>query len=132
MRGIYRAYKLIKIWILGQTRNNNIMQFAIIAQGGKQYKVKQGGTAVLDKIPGEQGSAVIFDKVLLIADEEGKDVKLGAPYLEGVKVEGKIIAQVRGKKVIGVKYKPKVHYRRKYGFRAELTKVQIGGIGTSN
>ncbi len=103
-------------------------QFAIIAQGGKQYKVIPGVSVAFERMPGEKDTAVVFDKVLMIADEEGQDVKIGAPFVEGSKVSGKILEQTRAKKVIGLKYKCKVHNRKKYGFRAMLTKVGIEKI----
>lgn len=105
-----------------------MFQFAIISQGGKQYKVAPGQTVAFEHMPGEKDAAVAFDKVLLVADEEAKDAKIGLPYLAGVKVEGKIFEQTRAKKVIGLKYKCKVHNRKKYGFRAMVTKVGIEKI----
>ena len=103
-------------------------QFSIIAQGGKQYQTKPGQTVALEHMPGEKDAAVVFDKVLLVADEAGQDVKIGAPYLAGAKVEAKILEQTRTRKVTGLKYKPKVHNRKKYGFRAMVTKVKIEKI----
>ena len=76
----------------------------------------------------ERGSSMVFPAVLLVADTEGQEVKLGTPTLENAKVTGTIMAQSRGKKLISVKYKPKVHYHRTLGFRASLTKVKIDTI----
>ena len=102
--------------------------FAIIKTGGKQYKVKQGETLKIEKIVGNVGDKVDFDKVLLLADEEGKDVKIGKPMLSGAKVSAEILEQGRDKKVNVIKYKPKVHYRRKAGHRQMFTKVKVVGI----
>ncbi|OGF20780.1 50S ribosomal protein L21 [Candidatus Falkowbacteria bacterium RIFOXYB2_FULL_38_15] len=102
--------------------------FAIIKTGGKQYKVKQGETLKIEKIVGNVGDKVDFDKVLLLADEEGKDVKIGKPMLLGAKVSAEILEQGRDKKVNVIKYKPKVRYRRKAGHRQMFTKVKVVGI----
>jgi large subunit ribosomal protein L21 len=105
--------------------------FAVIKTGGKQYKVKKGDEIKIEKIKGEKGDKVEFDKVLLLADEKAKDFSIGQPYLEGVKVEGKILEQGRAKKVMIVKYKPKSRYRRKVGHRQPYTKVKINEILTT-
>lgn len=101
---------------------------AIIQTGGKQYKVKEGGVIKVEKLPGSAGDAIKFNKVLLLADEKGEDVKCGRPHLENTKVVGKILEQGRDKKVLVVKYKPKVRYRRKAGHRQFYTKVKIEKI----
>lgn len=98
---------------------------AIIKTAGKQYKVQQGDNIKLDKILGNEGEQVEFDKVLLLSDESGQDFKIGQPYLEGVKVLGKVIKQGRSKKVEIIKYKPKTRYRRKQGHRQPFTQVEI-------
>lgn len=99
--------------------------FAVIQTGGKQYLVKTGQVLKIEKLPGEKGSQVVFDKVLMTASEDGAEVKLGHPYLEGAKVSAEILEQGRGKKVLVIKYKPKVRYRRKRGHRQYFTKVKI-------
>lgn len=96
---------------------------ATIETGGKQYNVKEGDRINIEKIEGEEGSQVFFDKVLLVDDE--KEVKVGTPYLPGVKVEGKISAQFRGEKITIIKYKAKKRYRKKQGHRQNLTEVEI-------
>lgn len=102
--------------------------FAVIKTGGKQYKVKESGVFEVEKIVGKSGDKVNFDKVLLISDEEGKDVKIGKPYLEGAKISAEILEQGKGEKVNIIKYKPKVRYRRKRGHRQLFTKVKISSI----
>jgi large subunit ribosomal protein L21 len=102
--------------------------FVVIKTGGKQYKVKEGSVLEVEKIAGNPGDKVEFNQILLAADEEGKDVKIGKPYLEGAKVSAEILEQGKGEKVNVIKYKPKVRYRRKVGHRQMYTKVKIKGI----
>ena len=100
--------------------------YAIIATGGKQYRVSEGDVLYIEKIDAEVDSTVSFD--VLLVENEG-DVKVGTPVLEGVKVEGKVVAQGRGEKIIVFKYKAKKNYRRKQGHRQPYTKVEITKIG---
>lgn len=100
--------------------------YAIIATGGKQYRVSEGDVLYIEKIDAEVDSTVSFD-VLLVGNEG--DVKVGTPVVEGVKVEGKVVGQVRGDKIIVFKYKSKKNYRRKQGHRQPYTKVEITKIG---
>ena len=106
------------------------MTFAVIKTGGKQYIVREGDVLSLEKLEGNAGEAITFSEVLLITDDAGEGMKLGAPLLSGAKVEGKVMEQGKGKKVVVVKYKPKVHYRRKRGHRQLFTKVKIEKIST--
>ena len=101
--------------------------FAVIKTGGKQYKVKEGGVLKIEKIAGNAGDKIDFE-VLLLADEEGKDVKVGKPMVAGAKVAAEILEQGRARKVNVIKYKPKVRYRRKAGHRQMYTKVKIVSI----
>ncbi len=100
--------------------------YAIIATGGKQYRVSEGDVLYIEKIDAEVDSTVSFD--VLLVENEG-DVKVGTPVVEGVKVEGKVVAQTRGEKIIVFKYKAKKNYRRKQGHRQPYTKVEITKIG---
>ena len=100
--------------------------YAIIATGGKQYRVSEGDVIYIEKLDAEVDSTVSFD-VLLVGNEG--DVKVGTPVVEGVKVEGKVVGQVRGEKIIVFKYKSKKNYRRKQGHRQPYTKVEITKIG---
>ena len=100
--------------------------YAIIATGGKQYRVSEGDVIYIEKIDAEVDSTVSFD--VLLMENEG-DVKVGTPVVEGVKVEGKVVAQTRGEKIIVFKYKAKKNYRRKQGHRQPYTKVEITKIG---
>ena len=99
---------------------------AIIETGGKQYLVKKGDKIQMEKLAGEAGSALNFDKVLFTSD--GKEFQLGKPYIAGAKVEGKIVKQGRGKKIHVLKYKAKSKYRRKQGHRQSYTEVEITKI----
>ena len=100
--------------------------WAIIETGGKQYKVEKGQTITVEKITGEKNSKVKFDRTLLLSqDKEGKEMRIGTPYLEKTAVEGKIVESGKDKKVIVFKYKPKKRYRVKRGHRQEYTKVEI-------
>jgi len=100
--------------------------YAIIATGGKQYRVSEGDVIYIEKIDAQVDSTVSFD-VLLVGNDG--DVKVGTPVVEGVKVEGKVVGQVRGDKIIVFKYKSKKNYRRKQGHRQPYTKVEITKIG---
>ncbi len=98
---------------------------AVIETGGKQYLVKAGDILKIEKIAGEVGKEAIFDKVLLLADETGKEVNVGSPYITDAKVTATILAQARAKKVRVVKYKRKVRYCKVHGHRQDYTKVKI-------
>ncbi len=102
------------------------MNIAIIETGGKQYLVKKGDRIQVEKLGGDAGSTVSFDKVLFTSD--GKDFQLGKPYLNGAKVEAKILKQGRGKKIRVFKYKAKSKYRRTIGHRQHFTEVEITKI----
>ncbi len=99
---------------------------AIIETGGKQYKVAEGDTLFIEKLPNEAGDKVTFDKVLAVLD--GDKATFGTPVVEGAKVEAEVVKNGKGKKIIVFKYKPKKNYRRKQGHRQPYTKVTIGKI----
>ncbi|OGH64959.1 MAG: 50S ribosomal protein L21 [Candidatus Magasanikbacteria bacterium RIFCSPHIGHO2_01_FULL_41_23] len=99
--------------------------FAVIETGGKQYLVKSGDALKVEKLPAEVNGIIIFDKVMLTAEDDGTDVKIGAPYLEGVTVEAIVAEQGRAKKILVVKYKRKVRYKRTIGHRQHFTKVKV-------
>jgi len=99
--------------------------YAIIATGGKQYKVCEGDKIRVEKLPAEVGSQIEFDQVLLIG---GESAKVGNPLVEGAKVVGEVTAQAKAKKVIVYKYKPKKGYHKKNGHRQYFTEVEIKSI----
>ena len=103
--------------------------YAIIESCGKQYKVTEGDVVFFEKLDAEEGKKVTFDKVILVS-EDGK-VQVGAPYVKGVKVEGKVVSHGKGKKIIVFKMKAKKNYRRKQGHRQPYTKVEITTIKTA-
>ena len=99
---------------------------AIIETGGKQYKVAEGDTLFIEKLPQEAGETVTFDKVLAILD--GDNTTIGTPVVAGAKVDASIVKNGKGKKVMIFKYNPKKGYRRRQGHRQPYTKVTIGKI----
>ena len=100
--------------------------YAIVNTGGKQYKIQQGDVLRVEKIPGEVGSPVSFDKVLMFSD--GENVNIGRPVLDNVEVKGHIVDQGKGKKIIVFKYKRRKRYRRKLGHRQQYTEIKIDSI----
>ena len=100
--------------------------YAVVNTGGKQYKVKAGDILRVEKIPGDVGSPVTFDKVLMIAD--GEEVTVGQPVLENTSVKGTIVEQGKAKKIIVFKYKRRKRFRRKQGHRQAFTAVKIDSI----
>lgn len=100
--------------------------YAIIETGGKQYKVSEGDTVFIEKLEVEEGAAVTFDKVLVVAD--GENVKIGAPMVDGASVTANVVKNGRAKKIYVFKMKRKKNYRRKKGHRQPFTKVVIEKI----
>ena len=100
--------------------------YAVIEACGRQYKVQKGDVVFFEKLDSEEGKTVSFDKVVLVSDE-GK-VQVGNPYVSGAKVEGKVDAHGKGKKVVVSKYKPKKNERKTQGHRQEYTKVEITAV----
>ncbi|MDM8541404.1 50S ribosomal protein L21 [Desulfococcaceae bacterium HSG9] len=101
--------------------------YAIIGSGGKQYRTEEGEFVRVEKLAGEVGDEIIFDKVLMFAD--GENVNIGRPLLEDVAVKGHIIEQGKYRKIIVFKYKRRKRYRRKQGHRQRYTAVRIDSIG---
>lgn len=100
---------------------------AIIKTGGKQYLVKKGTKVKIEKIEGEVGDSFEFPEVLFIGNE--KEAKVGAPFIKGAKIEGKILKQDRAKKVMGIKHNAKKRYKVKFGHKQPFTEVEITKIG---
>jgi large subunit ribosomal protein L21 len=97
----------------------------VIETGGKQYLVKSGDTLKVEKLTTEVGKEVVFDKVLLTANEDGTNVKIGNPYLAGVSIAAVVESQLRTKKVRVVKFKNKIRYKKVIGHRQQMTKVKV-------
>ena len=104
------------------------MKFAIIATGGKQYKVSKGDTFKIEKIRGnlKVGDKIVFDRVMLV--EDGKDAIIGTPYVEKAKVLAILEEIGRNKTVEVIKYKQKSRYFKKNGHRQPWFKVKISDI----
>lgn len=102
------------------------MQYAVIASGGKQYKVSVGEEILVDKLDGEKGKIYSFPQVLLVRDND--DIMLGKPFITQAQVLGKILDEIKGDKITISKFKAKVHYRRRIGFRPLYSKVKIESI----
>ena len=100
--------------------------YAVVATGGKQYKVSQGETIRVEKIPGEIGTSVTLDQVLLVSD--GENVKIGRPTLRDAKVDAHIVEQGKSKKVVVFKMKRRKGYRNKRGHRQQYTALKIDTI----
>ena len=100
--------------------------YAVIKTGGKQYRVQQGDVIFIEKIDSQADEAVTFDEVLLVGNDG--ETKIGTPVVEGAKVEGKVLAQVKSKKIVVYKYKAKKNERKKQGHRQPYTKVEITAI----
>ena len=100
--------------------------YAIIEACGKQYKVEEKDVVFFEKLDAEEGKKVTFDKVILVSND--KKIEVGAPYVKGIKVEGKVVSHGKGKKILVYKYKAKKNYRRTQGHRQPYTKVEITKI----
>ncbi|MFL2525261.1 MAG: 50S ribosomal protein L21 [Pelagibacteraceae bacterium] len=102
------------------------MTFAVINTGGKQYKVTTNDKLRIEKLSNEEGKSILFDKVLLINDNQ--NMELGSPLIEGAKVEAKIIKQTKNKTVLIFKKRRRHNSRRKNGHRQKMSVVQITKI----
>ena len=104
---------------------------AVVVSGGKQYRVAPGDRILVDRLTGEPGSSLKLGRVLLFND--GKDIKVGNPAIDGLDVEAKVIAHRRGPRIESIRYKSKKRVRVHRGGRADLTWLEIiavGGVGT--
>ena len=99
--------------------------YAVIETGGKQYKVEVGSVLFIEKLNAQADETVDF-KVIALGGEDG--FKVGAPYVEGASVTGKVVKNGKGKKITVFTYKPKKNAKRKMGHRQPYTKVQIESI----
>ncbi|WP_181349713.1 50S ribosomal protein L21 [Thalassobacillus sp. CUG 92003] len=99
--------------------------YAIIEAGGKQIKVEEGQEIYVEKVNGEAGDSVTFDKVLFVG---GDETKVGAPYVDGASVTAQVVKQGRQKKITVFKYKRRKNYKRKQGHRQPYTKLTVENI----
>lgn len=100
--------------------------YAVIATGGKQYRVSEGDKVRVEKLSGDAGAKVVLDDVLMLG--EGAKSQLGAPMVKGAKVEAEIIEQGRDKKIVVFKFKKRKGYRKKQGHRQSFTDLRITKI----
>ncbi len=104
--------------------------YAIVEISGKQYKVSEGDIVFVDRLEADEGSEVIFDKVLLISDD--KKTTIGTEYVKGAKIKASVIGHGKDKKVLVFKYKAKKNERKMRGHRQPYTKIQIEKISTAS
>ncbi|MBS3757708.1 MAG: 50S ribosomal protein L21 [Desulfobacterales bacterium] len=100
--------------------------YAVVATGGKQYRVEEGDVLRIEKIPGNVGETFAFDKVLLLSDD--KTLSIGTPALSNASVNARIVEQGKGKKILVFKYKRRKRVRGKQGHRQPFTAVKIENI----
>ncbi|HRZ86645.1 MAG TPA: 50S ribosomal protein L21 [bacterium] len=99
---------------------------AVVQTGGKQYKVAAGDVISIEKLEGNAGDKITFDKVLLVGD--AADLKIGKPYVEKAVVIGELVRQAKGEKLVAYKHKRRKNYERTVGHRQKLTMVKIEQI----
>ena len=102
--------------------------FAVFVSGGKQHRVSEGEVVRLERLDGEPGAEVVFDRVLMVA--EGENINVGKPYVEGGKVTAEVVEQARGDKIRVIKFKRRKDYLRRQGHRQYYTDVKITGISS--
>ncbi|NLG98103.1 MAG: 50S ribosomal protein L21 [Chloroflexi bacterium] len=102
------------------------MKYAIVENGGKQYRAVEGSTIEVDRMTLEPGEAVKLDSVLLLVD--GDEVSVGAPVVKGAQVKATVLEHIKGPKIVVFKYRPKKRYRVKSGHRQQYTRLQINSI----
>jgi len=100
--------------------------YAVIATGGKQYRVAAGAKLRIEQIAADVGAEIVLDQVLMLAD--GEKVALGTPLVAGASVKAKVVAQGRGDKVRIFKLRRRKHYRKSQGHRQNYTEIEILGI----
>ena len=103
------------------------MRYAIVESGGKQYRVVEGGTLDVDRLPVEAGKNLDLENILLLAD--GDEVVVGTPTVSGIQVQATVLAHVKGPKVVSFKYRPKKRIRVKGGHRHQYTRLMVNFIG---
>jgi large subunit ribosomal protein L21 len=101
-------------------------RYAVIATGGKQYRVAVGDVITVEKLDAEPGSTVTIDQVLMVGGNG--EATVGTPTVDGASVTAEVVDNFRGEKIVVFKYKPKKRYRRRTGHRQSLTKLAITSI----
>lgn len=105
------------------------MKYAIIEISGRQFWIETGKYYDFNRIPTELGKQITLNRILLVNDEG--NILVGKPYLERVKITGKILEHLRGRKTIVYKMRPKKKTRKKQGHRQELTRILIEDISVN-
>ncbi len=100
--------------------------YAIIETSGRQYKVEEGNMIYVDKTDLEPGKEITFDRVVMLRNDN--DMKFGEPYVEGAKVVGTVVENVRDKKVKVIKFRRRKQYRRELGHKQWYTSVKVDKI----
>lgn len=103
---------------------------AVFQTGGKQYRVAAGESIAIEKVPGNAGDSITFDKIIMTSD--GEQVSVGKPFLENASVTGRILRQGKARKVIAFKFRRRKGYRKKIGHRQQFTQVKIENIVMSD
>jgi len=101
--------------------------YMIVELNSKQYKLEVGKPALIDKLEAEENSEIEIKKVLLLADEKN-EVKIGKPYIKGLKLRAKVLGVTKGKKIRVFKYKRRKDYRRTIGSRPQYTRILVEKI----
>jgi len=104
------------------------MAYAIVKTGGKQYRVEEGQTFLVERLSADEGATVALDPILFRSD----DTVFDKDGLSKVKVEARVVEHLRGPKLTVFKFKPKRGYKRKTGHRQELTRLEITGISNGS
>jgi large subunit ribosomal protein L21 len=102
------------------------MKFAIVEDGGKQYRAVEGEFIEVDRFPSEIGEGIDMDRVLLIAD--GENTLVGDPVIAGATVQATVVEHLKGPKIVVFRYKPKKRIRAKTGHRQQYTRLRIDSI----
>ncbi len=100
--------------------------YAVIRTGGKQHRVSEGDVLAIEKVAGIKGDIVHFNEVLMVAKDD--DIQVGTPFVEGAKVVGEIVAQVKASKILVFKMKRRKGYHKKMGHRQPLTRMKVKEI----
>ena len=102
--------------------------YAYIKLGGHQHKVEKDLVLLSEKTNYSEGEEFTCNEVLLISDSNGSNIKIGKPTIEGAKVKLKVLSDVKSPKIIGFKYKKRKGYRKHWGHRQNLQKLQVISI----
>jgi len=100
--------------------------YAVIKTGGKQYRVSEGLTLRVEKLPAAVGESIDLNEVLMVAN--GEDIRIGAPHVAGSRVTAEVVGHGRGKKIRIIKFRRRKHHMKTQGHRQDYTELKITGI----